>query len=67
MGVFLDKICISLSVRPVVLIGAEIFRLVNMDDVEGIKRLFSAGIASRNDSLEDGSTILYVCKISKFV
>ena len=67
MSGFLGEIRISLSVRPIVPNGAEIFRLVGLDDVEGIKRLFSTGMASPNDSHEDGQTILYVCRISKFM
>ena len=64
MSTFLDEISISLTVRPVVPVGAEIFRLVMADDVEGIKHLFSMGFASPNDSQTTGQTALCVCKDS---
>ncbi|KAL9112793.1 MAG: hypothetical protein Q9187_007725, partial [Circinaria calcarea] len=54
----LDKISVSLTVRRIVSPGAEIFRLTQSDDVDGLKRLFSKGLASPNDSLSDGQVPL---------
>ncbi|KAL9116909.1 MAG: hypothetical protein Q9187_006561 [Circinaria calcarea] len=39
---------------------AQVFRLALSDDVDGLKRLFSKGLASPNDSLRNGATALYV-------
>ena len=64
MSVFLDKISVSLTVRRIVPNGAELFRVVRQDDVDGIKRLFSMGLASPNDSVDDGQTALTVRGIS---
>ena len=64
MSVFLDEISVSLIVRRIVPTGAEIFRLARNDDVDGMKRLFSMGLASPNDSFESGQTALTVRVIS---
>ena len=61
MSVYLDKISVSLTVRNIVRPGAEIFRLAQTDDVDGLRRLFSVGSASPNDSRYDGQTVLSVC------
>ena len=52
---------VSLKVQRVVPTGAEVFRLVRLDDVTGLKRLFSKGLASLND-VEDltGNGALFV-------
>ena len=60
----LDEISVSLTVRRIFSPTAEIFRLAEQDDVNGLKRLFSKGLASPNDSLGNGATVLYVCSIS---
>ena len=63
MSVFLDEIDVSLIIRRVVPAGAEIFRLARLDDVEGVKRLFSMGLASPNDSVDSGRSALCVSTI----
>ena len=64
LSVFLDEISVTLTVRRIVPNGAEIFRLVWQDDVDGINRLFSMGLASPNDSLDNGRAPLTVRGIS---
>ena len=61
MSIFLDEISVSLVTRRIIPGGAEIFRLISLDDVEGIKNLFAMGSASPNDSYVDGLTIMNVC------
>ena len=61
MSISLNEINISLTVRSIVPNEAEIFHLVSSNDVEGIKPLFSTGLASPNDSYDDGQTVLSVC------
>ena len=63
MSVFLDEISVSLTVRRIIPAGSEIIRLARLDDVEGIKRLFSMGLASPNDSMESGQSVLFVRRI----
>ena len=58
---FHSEINMSLTVRHVVSKGAEIFRLVTLDDVDGLRRLFSMGLASPDDSSDGGQTALRVC------
>lgn len=60
----LDKISVSLTVRRIIPPSAEIIRLARTDDVDGLKRLFSKGFASPNDSMNDGGSALLVCSIS---
>ena len=67
MSVFLNEISVSLAVRRIVPTGAQIFRLVRQNDIDGIKRLFSMGLASPNDSLQNGQTALTVRGISKLM
>ena len=64
MSIFLDEISISLTIRRIVPNGAEILRLVRNDHADGTKHLLSIGLASPNDSAEDGQTILSVGDIS---
>ena len=64
---FLDKISVSLTVRRIVSPAAEIFRLTRIDDVDGLKRLFSKGLASPNDSTSDGQLALTVNSISIYL
>ena len=64
MNAFLNEISISLTVRNVVSSGAEIFRFVEMNDVDGLRRLFDLGLASPNDSTESGQTALTVGHLS---
>ena len=44
-----SEVHVSLKVQRVVSGGAEIFRLTNSNDVTGLQRLFSKGLASPND------------------
>ena len=64
MTIFLNEISLSLTVRRIVPSGAELLRLVKNDDVDGIKRLFDMGMASPNDSLESGGSVVTVRSIS---
>ena len=64
MSIFFDKISVSLSVRRVVSPGAEIYRLIKVDEVDGLRRLFTMGLASPNDSYENGGTALCVGYLS---
>ena len=51
----------SIKIRRQVAPGAEVFRLTYQDDVDGLKQLFSNGLASPNDiSYIDGTTPLGV-------
>ena len=50
----------ALTVRRVVPMGAEIFRLIETGDIDGVKELFRSGLASPNDSEATGSTVLRV-------
>ena len=52
----------ALTVRRIVPAGADIFRLVLMGDVDGVKELFRLGLASPNDSDVTGHTVLRVCE-----
>ena len=56
------RINVALTTRRVLENGAEIFRLVGLDDVVGLQRLFKMGLGSPNDSYETGQTALEVCK-----
>ena len=56
----LGEISIALSLRRVVPNGTEIFRLIGLNDVEGIKELFRMRAASPNDSDSVGNTVLMV-------
>ena len=55
-----DTIRASLTIRRILPNNAEIFRLVRLGDITGLKRLFSMGLASPNDSRPDGLTALHV-------
>ena len=51
----------SLKIRRFVNSGAEVFRLVYIHDVDGLKDIFSRGLASPNDQMHlTGNTPLYV-------
>ena len=51
----------SFTVRNVVPSGAEIFRLQQLQDVNGLRQLLSKGLASPNDSVAgSGVSILAV-------
>ena len=52
----------ALIVRRIVPRSSEIFRLVQLGDVDGVKELFRSGLASPNDSGSSGDTILRVCE-----
>ena len=64
MSIFLDEISVSLTVRRIVPNGADIFRLTRNDDVDGIKRLLSLGLASPNDSFVNGQSVIVVRSVS---
>ena len=51
-----------LSVTPILSNGAEIFCLVALDDIDGIKEHMRLGLASPNDAYITGYSILQVCK-----
>ena len=55
-----SAIRMALTIRRIVSPGAEIFRLVNAGDIEGMKRLFKLGLASPIDSYENGTSLLGV-------
>ena len=56
-----SEIHISLKVQRIVSPGAEVFRLTELDDVTGLQRLFSKGLASPNDvSYHSGQNALMV-------
>ena len=50
----------SLAVRRIVASGAEIFRLNQAGDIDGMKRLFKLGLASPVDTCETGTSLLDV-------
>ena len=50
MTIYCGEVRVSLATRSLVSGGAEIFRFVMMDDVSGIKDLFSKRLASPDDS-----------------
>ena len=54
------EVSASLTVRRIVPPGAEIVRLGNADDIAGMKRLFNLGVASPNESFENGGSLLKV-------
>ena len=54
------KISISLTIQRIVPSGSEVFRLARLNDVEGLKELFSKGLASPNDCNYFGITALWV-------
>ena len=54
------SVSVSLTVRRLVPGGSEIFRLTQLDDVEGIKIPFNRGLASPNDSYPNGTPALVV-------
>ena len=60
--VSLVKVHTALAVRRIVPFGADIFRLSYLRDVEGLKELLRAGLASPDDSDLAGTTVLSVCK-----
>ena len=55
-----DTIRASLTIRRILPHNAEIFRLVQLGDVNSLKSLFGMGLASPNDSTLDGQTALHV-------
>ena len=56
-----NEIHTSLTIRRVVPVGAEVFRLVSIADLDGLKNLFTRGLASPNDVMYlSGETPLYV-------
>ena len=59
---------VSLTMRRVVPASAEIFRLILLDDVDGLRRLFASGSASPNDLLHPtGTSALHVSSNSTFL
>ena len=60
ISIFLDEINVSLTVRRIVPNGADIIRLARNDHADGIKHLFSIGLASPNDSTMSGQGVLTV-------
>ena len=54
----------ALAVRRIVPAGADIFRLANLNDVDGMKELLRKGLASPDDSDTAGITVLSVSKTS---
>ena len=56
----LGNISLILSPRPTISNGAEIFRLVGLDDLNGIKDFMRLGLASPNDSDINGDSVLRV-------
>ena len=59
-GRLLENIQINLSVRAIIPSDAEIFRLVGLNDVNGIKEHMRLGLTSPNDSEINGYSILQV-------
>ena len=56
-----NEIQASLKITRVVPLGAEVFRLSRLNDVDGLKRLFSWGLATPNDVMyQAGFNPLYV-------
>ena len=53
----------SLAIRRVVPSNAEILRLEQAGDIDGMKRLFALGLASPVDTQEIGNSLLMVRKI----
>ena len=60
---FLAEIRVSLAVRRIIPTGAEIFRLQKTHDIDGLRPLFSKGLASPNDSSPFGNSLLIVSNI----
>ena len=61
MANYRAEIQVSLTVRNIVSTGAEIVRLQYLQDVNGLRQLFSNGLASPNDSIAGmGQSILQV-------
>ena len=50
----------SLAIRRIVAPGAEIIRLTHDGDIDGMKRLFTSGLASPADTIEGRSSLLVV-------
>ena len=64
-----NRICASLRVTRLVPPDADVFRLTDMNDVDGLKRLFSKGLATPSDAMCcDGSscTLLEVMSLQHF-
>ena len=59
-----NNISVSLTFTPIVSAGAEIFRLTALQDIDGLKTLFSKGLASPNDVDPFGQTPLRVSESS---
>ena len=54
--------CLSITVRAIVPVGAEVFRLTRADDRIGLEKLFSSGGARPNDIIQYGDrSALHVC------
>ena len=63
-----NEIQASLKTRRVVPTGAEVFDLVRLDDVDGLKSLFSRGLATPNDMMyNSGHNPLYVRCILSYI
>ena len=56
----LSEVSISLKVQRIIPTGSELFRLAMLNDRDGIKALFSKGLASPNDLDHNGANALYV-------
>ena len=50
----------SLIIRRIIPPTAEIWQLEQAKDIDGMRRLFSLGLASPNDSFSDGNSLLHV-------
>ena len=64
MMMFPAQLQIALTVRRIVPSGAEIFLCERVQDIDGMKKLFSKGLASPNDSEIGGGSLLYVSQKS---
>ena len=62
--VSLVKVHTALAVRRIVPVGADVFRLANLNDVDGMKELLRTGLASPDDSDIAGNTVSIVSKRS---
>ena len=56
----IGEISVSLKVLRIVPVGSEIFRLSNLNDVDGLKFLFSRGLASPLDVNTENQPAIWV-------
>ena len=57
---FSNEIQVSLRVTRIVSAGAEVFLMAHQNNVNGLRRVFRERIASPNDMLTDGESVLHV-------